>query len=124
MRTKPDQRKVPPAGPAPQPPGIRRKRPWLRVGLVAVLLVLLGVAAYQLVLTYRARRHLRAAEQVEQRRDFQQASAHLADYLSLKPNDADVRLLAARTARRGGDFHGATEELEEYRQRRGRDAPL
>src|SRR5262249_43980290 len=32
--------------------------------------------------------------------------------------------LAARTARRGGDFDGAVRELELYRQRRGFDAAL
>src|SRR4051794_28439670 len=107
MRSKPGQKNAPPAAPAPPPPDTSRKRRWLRIGLGLVAFLLFGLAAYLFVLSLLARRHLRAAEQAVQRRDFAQAGAHLADYLRLKPDDTDVRLLAARTARRGGDFDGA-----------------
>src|SRR5207249_2620811 len=47
--------------------------------------------------------------------DFDEARRHLARCVELRPRDPDLRLLAARTARRAGDLAAARQELDAYR---------
>src|SRR6266849_7692942 len=55
--------------------------------------------------------HLRAARQALDRRDFEQAQAHLDCCLADRPNDGELHFLAGQTARRRGDFDLAEQHL-------------
>ena len=98
---------------------MHRGRRWTLIGLL--LLGVGGVAAYGIFRTWldagAGRR--RAAEQALQRHDLRAASAHLAQALTDQPNDIAARLLAARTARRLGEFDEAERHLEIYRRKHG-----
>ncbi len=60
--------------------------------------------------------HLRQARQELQRRKFTEAYSHLTHCLELKNNSAEVQFLAARTARRAGEYDLAEHHLEECQQ--------
>ncbi len=76
----------------------------------AVLLALLGGGAW-LIWGADPNREINAAID---RRDFIGANALLSKRVEEHPHDADLRLLAARTARRGGDFQLAAKHLSLY----------
>jgi tetratricopeptide (TPR) repeat protein len=83
----------------------------IRALAVLVLVALLGVMGWMGSQRLRAERHLRAAQQAAERRDFAQAREHLAVCLEIMPGSGPVRFLAARTARRAGDLDLAQEHL-------------
>jgi predicted Zn-dependent protease len=60
--------------------------------------------------------HLRAAHKALERHELAVARSHLADYLKTWPNNAEVHLLAARTARRARDYDEAARLRSRYRQ--------
>jgi tetratricopeptide (TPR) repeat protein len=84
------------------------------VGLAVLLLVVLvGVLiSYQLGAEY----HRREAERAAQRRDFDQALAHLELSLEVWPHSAETQFLAARVARRGGNYEAAQSHLAKCKQ--------
>jgi len=92
----------------------------VRSGLLAALL-LLGIAAGLYVSgDYReAYRHLQAARQAADQRDFEQATAHLAVCLKTWPQDVSTHLLAAQVARRSGQYDEAEAHLGVCRQQGG-----
>lgn len=96
----------------------------IRIVLVVVLLVIIGGALWPVVAYFRAGHQFRAAEAALGRRDFTQASLHLEESLRLWPDDLLVRLTAARTARRQGDFARAIEHLQAFERARGSRAAL
>ncbi|HJT78537.1 MAG TPA: tetratricopeptide repeat protein [Gemmataceae bacterium] len=81
---------------------------------LALLLVVAAFAAYRLGLHYWGLRHWHAAQEALTRRDFPQAGEHLKHCLAVWPEDTSVRLLAAQTARRQGDFDEARRQLDAY----------
>ncbi len=87
-----------------------RRRP-LRALTILLLLALLGVVSWMGSRHFRMERHLRAAQEATDRRDFAQAREHLAACLQIMPDDGRVHFLAARTARRAGDLDLAQEHL-------------
>lgn len=56
------------------------------------------------------------------RREFRTADDLLTKRLTERPDDASARLLAARTARRGGNAVRAADHLRKYREAHGEDA--
>lgn len=96
---------------------IRDKKAWII--LSAIGLLGLGLAVYLIARPARAAHHYQAALDAIEKRDFQQASRHLDQFLELRPDDLDARLLAAQTARRNGDFIEAGRHLQQYRMAKG-----
>lgn len=78
------------------------------------LLALIGIGLYAAGRQLWAEYHRRQAEQALARRDFASARTHLATCLSVWPESAEVRLLAARLARRAGDQDEAAAQLKAY----------
>jgi tetratricopeptide (TPR) repeat protein len=83
----------------------------IRALIVAVLVGLLGVVGWLSGRRLWAEHHFRAAQQSAERREFAQAREHLAVCLQTMPGSGPVRFLAARTARRAGNFDLAQEHL-------------
>jgi tetratricopeptide (TPR) repeat protein len=81
--------------------------------LSVLLLGLIGVGATLAGWHLAAWHDYRAALQAIGRRDFTEARSHLARCLSVWPHSAEVHLLAARTARRGGAYDEAEKHLKE-----------
>jgi uncharacterized protein HemY len=90
-------------------PTIRDRRVQVVVGLV--LLALLGGGSFVEIRFVRAHRAYRQALDALERCEFQEAGTHLQRYLELRPSDTAVRILAAQTARRGGDWDEAARQL-------------
>jgi tetratricopeptide (TPR) repeat protein len=100
-------------------PATRPRRRWLWGGLVLVPLVGLAVwGAWELF----GSDPLREARAALDRRDFHKADELLAIQLTERPNDRATRLLAARSARRGGNLTPAFKHLIEYKEKFGEDA--
>ncbi|MCI0703448.1 MAG: tetratricopeptide repeat protein [Planctomycetia bacterium] len=114
----------PPRTPTGQPPVVsphpRHQRSWKFWLGLAVLVLLIGTGSW-LAWVWTRPDHLREAHEASDRRDFRAASAALKKHLDSDPDDADARLLAARTARREGDFLSASEHLRRYAQIRATD---
>jgi predicted Zn-dependent protease len=89
------------------------------IALILVLLLVVGLAGHRLLRHFQVRHHHRAAESAVERRDFRQASLHLNKCLEAWPDDLAVRLLAAQTARRQGDYDQALQHLRVYEQNNG-----
>jgi tetratricopeptide (TPR) repeat protein len=68
-------------------------------------------------------RHLKAAREAEGRFDFAGAREHLAVCLRLRTDDPGAQLLAARAARRAGDYPAASEHLDSLREQGGEPTP-
>lgn len=82
-----------------------------------VTALLAGAAAVAVFYFQRSQRLdelSRAARVAVERRDFALASNHLGDYLAARPKDLPIRLLAAGTARRAGDFDAAMKHMQLY----------
>jgi tetratricopeptide (TPR) repeat protein len=97
---------------------LRRRRRWWVAG------ALLGLAAAGLILAgphVGAWYHFRSARAAVERYHNPQAIRHLQACLRVWPDDADVLLLAARTARRARAYDEAERGLEKYQQLRGCD---
>jgi predicted Zn-dependent protease len=98
------------------------RHPW-RSSVVLLALAALSLLGYH---TYRANqfsRHLRAARQAEERFLFQGGREHLEICLRLRPKDRGTRLLAARVARRAGNYPAAAEQLDALRELGGEASP-
>jgi tetratricopeptide (TPR) repeat protein len=87
--------------------------------VLAVLLLALGFGAYQGGLYLWGFYHYRAATEAVERREFKEAGARLKKCIEVWPNDAPLRLLAARTARRAGDFDEASAQLRAHEKMKG-----
>jgi tetratricopeptide (TPR) repeat protein len=81
--------------------------------LTLVLLVLIGWGGNSAIRSLRASYHYRQAEQAIERRDFADAQAHLARCLEVRSNSAATHFLAARTARRAGNYDEAEQQLRD-----------
>jgi tetratricopeptide (TPR) repeat protein len=86
-----------------------RRRRWpLLIGLAAF-----GCAAWFLVPQLWAWYHFRAGKSAVERYHSTEALAHLSACLRIWPGDTEAHLLAARAARRAGDFDAAFADLRE-----------
>jgi tetratricopeptide (TPR) repeat protein len=65
--------------------------------------------------------HLRAARQALERYHTNEALPHLQACLTVWPRDPEALLLAARAARRTGEFNWADRYLDQYQKVRGKD---
>jgi tetratricopeptide (TPR) repeat protein len=90
---------------------------WAALGLAALLVG--GVAAYRGFVDQPGQSEYRAAAAALDRRDFQEAGRLLDESLRLRPDDLEIRLLAARTARRQEDFARAQRLLQGYASKGG-----
>lgn len=88
------------------------------LGLILILLAGGGVWAAPQVSAWR---HLRSARQEVERCHTAQAIRHLKICREAWPNDPEVLLLAARSARRAGVFGDCERLLSQYERERGRD---
>ncbi len=79
--------------------------------LILVLLVLIGLGVAIAGSHLWAQYHFQAAEKALEQRDFEQARAHLAKSLKVWPRDGETHFLAARAARRAGDYDDAENHL-------------
>jgi tetratricopeptide (TPR) repeat protein len=100
-------------------PLLRMDKKIVRVIFVMLLLCLVGVGGYVIGLHLWAGYQLRAAERLLERRDFRQASIHLEKCLAVRPDNFQARLLAARTARRLGNFDEAQRHLDIFKKKKG-----
>jgi tetratricopeptide (TPR) repeat protein len=89
------------------------------VGFLLTLLALAGLAAYLGARQRWRESEFRAVRQALDRRDFARARTLLARCLERWPQDAELRLLAAQAARRGGDFAEAEKQLVLCQQLKG-----
>ena len=81
--------------------------------VVAVLALSLALALYPLGRYIWASVHYQRAVSAIDRRDFAEARRHLAICLKEWPNSAQTRFLAARTARRAGEWKEAQQLLKD-----------
>jgi tetratricopeptide (TPR) repeat protein len=91
-----------------------------------VLILSLG-AGYPMYRTglYAWGAHYRAAAESDlERRDFAAADLHFRQCLQVWPDDLGLRLQAAQTARRHGDWDKAFEQLQVYEKKHGPAEPL
>jgi tetratricopeptide (TPR) repeat protein len=88
-----------------------RRRPKVAAYFLT-LVALAGVAVYTGGRHFWRQSQFRAVEQALERRDFSEARALLGECLKHWPQDAELRLLAARAARQDGDFAEADKQLE------------
>jgi tetratricopeptide (TPR) repeat protein len=95
-----------------------------RIAVVVLLLLLIGVAAYPIGLHLWGRYHADAAQEALERRDFLEASNHLKECLEVWPHDVTIRLLAAQTSRRQGNYEEAFQHWRAYVQDNGPLEPL
>lgn len=84
---------------------------WRRV-IGLALLAVLGLGGWLVGRQVWAEYHLRAAQRAHDARRFEEARDHLAACLSIRPNSIPVHFLAARVARRAGDFITAEEHVD------------
>jgi tetratricopeptide (TPR) repeat protein len=84
--------------------------------VVVLLLALIGLGAFIFVQDYRARRYRDQADQAIKRGDYGEAGKYLDKYLEIYAKSAAVEFLAARTARRAGDFDKAEKHLAEAKK--------
>ncbi|HYT92946.1 MAG TPA: tetratricopeptide repeat protein [Gemmataceae bacterium] len=82
-----------------------------RIVLAVAVLLLLGVAAYFIGVSVWANGQHQAALQALEHYDFEKAGQHLEKYLSVRPQDPEILLLAAQTARRRGEFTEAVRQV-------------
>jgi tetratricopeptide (TPR) repeat protein len=78
----------------------------------AALLALLGLGGWFASVHFRAAHHLGEARKALAKDRIEEARAHLARSLELRPDSAEVQFLAARTARRAGDAGAAEAHLK------------
>lgn len=90
-----------------------------RVMILSVLVLGSVIAAFVAIRLTLAPNDLAQAEQAIERRDFRAAGELLDRYLSDYPRDLDARLLAARSARRRGDYDDANKHLQAFEREGG-----
>ena len=91
------------------------RRPRLAM-LVGVLVCLLGYLAWLGGCDLWVRWDRKKAVEALAEFDFDEARRRLAQCVRMRPADAELRLLAARTARRDGDLDFAEDQLEAYHE--------
>jgi tetratricopeptide (TPR) repeat protein len=89
---------------------------WVLLLLVPVLLLLIGGVIWFIGVNVRAEYDYRAAERALEQRDFGTARALLDRCLGVRPRSAETHYLAARAARRAGDFDDAGRHLRTCEQ--------
>ena len=94
---------------------IPRRYPLLSL-LAALLLTIGAYLLWQITPGARFRKEYVAAQTALSQFDFASARQHLDECTHLRPDDANVRLLAAQAARRDGDMEAAERLLGEYRK--------
>ncbi len=100
-----------------------------RIGKKGVILIAALLVAGSVILAdhvaskRRLDRILADADLALDHRDFPVASSQLNEYLDARPDDSSVRLLAAQTARRQGDFAAARRHLRFYEEHKGPPEP-
>jgi len=77
------------------------------LGVAAVVVLVVGLIAWR----QWPGQFLRQGEAALRERNYEQARAQLARYLSHRPDDCRARLLAARAARNLGEYYEALEHL-------------
>jgi predicted Zn-dependent protease len=82
-----------------------------RLALLLLLVPVLGYAAYRGGLHFWVAHHRRAAVEALEQRDFRAAATHLKTCLGFAPDNLDLQLLAAQTARRQGNYDEARRHL-------------
>jgi tetratricopeptide (TPR) repeat protein len=85
---------------------------WLRRSLGVALLAVLGFGGWMVGRQLWAEYHLRAAQRDHGARRFDAAREHLTACLAVQPHSVAAHLLAARVARRAGDFAAAEEHVD------------
>jgi tetratricopeptide (TPR) repeat protein len=106
---------VPQPNPAGEPARAAPRSRRYRLSLVVLLLVG-GAAAWGAWSLWRPD-PLREVHAALDRRDFRAADELLAKHLERHPDDRAARMLAARSARRGGDLARAFDLLRDYKQK-------
>jgi predicted Zn-dependent protease len=91
---------------------------------VAALLLLIGLVTAQIGLFLWFTYQLHATRDEMERYHHHKASLHLLRCLQMRPDDPDVLILAARSARRMGGLDDAEQFLDRYQQQRGTDDSL
>jgi Tfp pilus assembly protein PilF len=115
---KPTQIPVAPAPPCAKPaPRQSRRRLWIALLILVPLLGLAGWGAWALF----APDPLRDARDALDRREFRTADELLVKRLIEHPDDPKAQLLAARSARRAGEFTRASAHLRTYQEKHGAD---
>lgn len=115
---KPNKTAQIPVAPVPQSTARRsRRRLWLAL---LVLVPLLGLAVWGAWALF-APDPLREVRAALDRREFRAADELLAKRLTERPDDPKARLLAARAARRAGEFTRASAHLRTYQEKHGAD---
>ncbi len=88
--------------------------------ILAVSILVLGVGTvYWFGPELWGHRHLKAAKQAVERRDFRAATIELTKHLEDYPSDTRAVLLAAQTSRRSGDYPKAAHYLETFEKQDG-----
>ena len=80
---------------------------------------LLGTGGYLAARHFEAKRRFRIAQQALEQRDWPRARSNLALCLEVWPRSTEVRCLAARAARRDGDYDDAARHLNDCRRLAG-----
>src|SRR6266446_8726451 len=88
------------------------KRRW--IALASILLI--AVCGYLVVQSLGKNYHYQEGQRALEANDFEAARKHLLLALKSDPQNTDVLLLLARTARHAGDFNEATEYLAKCRR--------
>jgi tetratricopeptide (TPR) repeat protein len=76
----------------------------VRALVLVVLALVICAAVYWGATSYRCDRHRQAALAALERYDYDEAAVQLQTCLAIRPNDSDLLLLAAQTARRAGNL--------------------
>jgi predicted Zn-dependent protease len=84
--------------------------------LLTSLLTICGYLFWQATPGAQFHREYDEAQRTLSEFDFAAARGHLAECIRLRPDDPNVRLMAAQTARRDGDLEAADQLLGEYHQ--------
>ena len=113
------EKQQPPGAPvakAPEPASwwrLDRKR----IAVAALVLLIIGGAVGWVAVHFWRDPNYRAAQEAIGRRDFAEAGVFLQKCLDAHPDDLDLRLLVAQTARRQGDLRTALGQLQACERR-------
>lgn len=99
-------------------------RAFLRALVICCLLGLAGVGLWMIGVQVVAEHHRRQARRCLQRQDYSNALRELEAALRLRPRNADLHLLAGRTARQGGKFSLAWDHLHRCHELQGLSSEL